>query len=168
MIAAAIALAVAAAALWRRRKREKAAAAVVLSPEELARLELQKLAASGLMETDVKVYFVELTAIVRRYIERTTGIRAPEQTTEEFLCEISRDSSPLFLGEGPEVRANPLSKGEGMPCERLKDFLESADLVKFAAYRPRREDIQESFQRAEVFIGLKLREPASLPKEALV
>jgi len=50
----------------------------------------QKLAASGLMETDVKVYFVELTAIVRRYIERTTGIRAPEQTTEEFLCEIRR------------------------------------------------------------------------------
>ena len=96
------------------------------------------------------VYFVELTAIVRRYIERTTGIHAPEQTTEEFLREISR--------------ANTFGREEN---ERLKDFLESADLVKFAAYRPRREDIQESFQRAEVFIGLRPQESAMQPKEAV-
>jgi hypothetical protein len=106
------------------------------------------------METDVKSYYVELTAIVRRYIERTTGIRAPEQTTEEFLREVSRCSSPL-------------PKGEGMNNFRLKDFLESADLVKFAAHRPRREDILESFRRAEIFIGTMTDEPNSELKEAL-
>jgi hypothetical protein len=140
--------------IWRRQRKEKAALALVLSPEELARLELQKLAESGWMETDVKSYYVELTAIVRRYIERTTGIRAPEQTTEEFLREVSRCSSPL-------------PKGEGMNNFRLKDFLESADLVKFAAHRPRREDILESFRRAEIFIGTMTDEPNSELKEAL-
>ena len=34
------------------------------------------------------LYYMELTAVVRRYIERTTGVRAPEQTTEEFLHEV--------------------------------------------------------------------------------
>ncbi len=76
VLAAAIVLVIAMIVLWRRRRREKAALAAVLSPEELARMEMRKLAASGWMRTDVKLYFVELTAIVRRYIERTTGIRA--------------------------------------------------------------------------------------------
>ena len=44
--------------------------------------------------------------------------------------------------------------------DRLRNFLESADLVKFAAYRPRQEDIEESFSRAKIFIGLKPQEPA--------
>jgi hypothetical protein len=151
IITCAIVLAVVGIVIWRRRKLEKAAEAAVLSPEELARLELQKLVDSGWMETDVKQYFVELTAIVRRYIERTTGIRAPEQTTEEFLREISR--------------VNTFAHEEN---ERLKEFLESADLVKFAAFRPRREDIQESFRRAEVFISVKLQESAEQLKEAVL
>ena len=44
--------------------------------------ELHQLSHSGLADSDVKRFYVELTAIVRRYIERTTGIRAPEQTTK--------------------------------------------------------------------------------------
>jgi hypothetical protein len=160
---------------WRRRKQEKAAAALVLSPEELARLELQKLAESGWMESDVKLYFVELTAIVRRYIERTTGIRAPEQTTEEFLREISRLSSSgatAGLSSSAELltkfaTAGQASSGTPISSKALREFLESADLVKFAAHRPRREDIEESFRRAEAFIGLQLRVAASSPEETL-
>jgi hypothetical protein len=134
----------------RRKKRESAAEPVVLSPEELARLELKNLAESGWMKTDVKLYFVELTAIVRRYIERTTGVRAPEQTTEEFLREISQAND--FVAEANAA---------------LKNFLESADLVKFAAYHPRLEDIEESFRRAEAFIGLKFRESLPESQESL-
>jgi hypothetical protein len=36
----------------------------------------------------------------------------------------------------------------------LKDFLESADLVKFAAHQPMFSDVEESFRRAKVFVGL--------------
>jgi hypothetical protein len=137
--------------LWRRKKQAKAVMAVILSPEELARLELKKLAQSRLAETDVVQFYVELTAVVRRYIERTTGIRAPEQTTEEFLHEISR--------------ANTFNRDMN---ERLRNFLESADLVKFAAYKPRQEDIEEGFSRAKIFIGLKPQEPARETREAAV
>ena len=144
-------LAIAGWRLWRRIKRKQLETEIVLSPEELARLELEKLARSRLAETDVVQFYVELTAVVRCYIERTTGVRAPEQTTEEFLREIS-------LANTFDRRTN----------ERLRDFLESADLVKFAAHRPRPDDIEESFSRAKIFIGLKSQEPATQPREAAV
>jgi hypothetical protein len=44
---------------------------------------------------------------------------------------------------------------------RLADFLESADLVKFAAFEPGREDVEESFRRAKVFIRLEKMEVAA-------
>jgi hypothetical protein len=135
----------------RHFQRKQVAAAIVLTPEEMARLELEKLSRSGLAETDVVQFYVELTAVVRRYIERTTGIRAPEQTTEEFLREISR--------------ANTFNRETN---ERLRNFLESADLVKFAAHRPRTEDIAEGFSRAKIFIGLKSQAPARQPQETAV
>ena len=146
-----IALAITGWLTRRHFKLKQVAAAVVLSPEELAQVELEKLARSGLAETDVVQFYVELTAVVRRYIERTTGIRAPEQTTEEFLREISQ--------------ANTFNRDTN---ERLRNFLESADLVKFAAFRPRHEDVEESFSRAKIFIGLKPQGPARQEREAAV
>jgi LPXTG-motif cell wall-anchored protein len=121
---------------WRRKRRSDAIDAIVLSPEQIAVAALEQLVESRLAETDVKLFFVELTAIVRRYIEQTTGIRAPEETTEEFLREIAR--SKRFSAEEKQ---------------RLQNFLGAADLVKFAAYQPRWEDIDESIQRARLFIG---------------
>jgi hypothetical protein len=120
-----------------RRRRAAATAGPPPTPRELAAMELQRLWASFQQTEDVKVFYVELTATVRRYIERTTGVHAPEQTTQEFLHEISRRRD--FPAE---------------ESARLKSFLESADLVKFAAYQPRRDDIEESYRRAKVFVGL--------------
>ncbi len=185
--------------LFRRRRRVSAAVVVILTPEEIADQELDRLVASGLAERNVKLFYVELTAIVRRYIERTTGIRAPEQTTEEFLREISRGGS-LSHWERVRVRAAddserpsppaPLPKGEGstngslsqkregssngsLPqngegwlqdnLARLRDFLEAADLVKFAAHRPRGEDLDESVRRARLFIGLRRAQQSLAP-----
>ena len=140
-----VALTVAGALIWWRRKRRRREEIVrQLSPRELAWLELQRLLESNLAEEDVKRFYLELTAVVRRYIERSTGVRAPEQTTEEFLIQISRDAT------------YPVEESQ-----RLKSFLESADLVKFAAYRPRGEDIEESFRRAKRFLALETTEVAA-------
>jgi hypothetical protein len=134
---------------WQRRCRARdVAAAIMLTPEELANLELDKLVESGLADRDIKLFYVELTGVVRRYIERTTSVRAPEQTTEEFLREISR--------------AHTFGREE---CLRLREFLESADLVKFAAHRPRADDIAESIHRARRFIGAGCVASASQPQE---
>ncbi len=129
---------IAVAAVWFALHKRKKEEEIPLGPGQLAYLELQRLIEQNLAETDVKLFYVELTGIVRRYIERTTGIRAPEQTTEEFLREIS------------ETETFDRQVGR-----RLRHFLESADLVKFAAYSPRKEDIEEAFYKAKVFIGLE-------------
>ncbi|MEA1950535.1 MAG: hypothetical protein U9N87_04075 [Planctomycetota bacterium] len=121
---------------WWRRKAIERAKIRILTPAELAAMALDKLRESHLAENDAKLYYVELTGIVRLYIERTTGIRAPEQTTEEFLREIA--ARETFDRER---------------SVRFRNFLEAADLVKFAAHRPRHEDVEESFARAENFVG---------------
>jgi hypothetical protein len=117
--------------------RQKIKAQRPLTPRELAARELRELASSHLAERDVKLFYVGLTGVVRRFIERTTGIRAPEQTTEEFLREVSQRQT----FESNENR-------------RLKNFLEAADMVKFAAYRPLEGDVDSSIKKAKVFVGL--------------
>jgi len=87
-----------------------------MSPIERAMAELQRLLGRNLPGKGLfKDFYIELTMVVRRYIERTHGIRAPGQTTQEFLSAASKH--PVFT---PEVLA------------QLKAFLESADMVKFA------------------------------------
>jgi len=138
---AATAAVIGAVAGWWLLRRRKARSVRVPTPAELAGMELRRLRESELAARDVKLFYVELTAIVRRYIERTKGIRAPEQTTQEFLQEISRRTD--FPGE---------------ESRRLRSFLEAADLVKFAAHQPRDEDVEESLHRASVFVGGAERE----------
>ncbi len=121
--------------LWRRR-RQQGAQEVKLSPREQAVRDLERLWASDTARQDVKLFYVRLTGIVRTYIEQTTGIRAPEETTEEFLRDISTKS--VF------------SRAEH---DRLAKFLEAADLVKFAAVRPSFDDVKESYQRARSFVN---------------
>ncbi len=106
-------------AWWLRRVREEVKLRRV-SPRERALRELDRLLAGGLLDHDrIKDFYVELTMVVRRYIERQYAVRAPEQTTDEFLADISRRN--LF----PSATTN-----------RLQAFLEAADRVKFAAFVP--------------------------------
>lgn len=70
----------AAASIRTRQKIKK------MSPKERAFFELSALLKKKLPEKGLfKDFYIELTMVVRRYIERRYGIRAPEQTTEEFL-----------------------------------------------------------------------------------
>ena len=90
-----------------------------LSPIERAWVELDRLLKKGLPGRGrYKDFYVELTMVVRRYIQRKYGIKAPHLTTEEFLREIGRGASSAL---GPVTNS-----------ESLRKFLESADMVKFA------------------------------------
>ncbi len=134
-------LAIAEFVLWMKR-RKQVDSEPQLSPQELAWLELEEIVERNLAEADVKEFYVELTGVVRRYIERSTGVHAPEQTTEEFLREIL---------------ANAVFANDDQQC--LKGFLESADLVKFAAFEPAATDVEASFNRAQEFIRLQRGTP---------
>lgn len=91
-----------------------------MSPKERALTELRKLLALHLIEKDqLKEFYLRLTMIVRRYIERAHHVRAPEQTTEEFLSAAR---------EHPDFTPETVAK--------LERFLQAADLVKFAGVQP--------------------------------
>src|SRR5262245_1140736 len=107
------------------------------TPEEVAHAALAQLLAENLPARGlIKEFYLRLTGIVRQYVEDTTGIRAPEQTTEEFLRNIR--SRAVF----PPERS-----------VRLADFLESADLVKYAGQLPDEGQIDQAVARAHEFVN---------------
>jgi hypothetical protein len=137
-VAAGIATVVSITALWRRRQRRPVEQRR-LTPEEIAHAALaallaEKLPARGL----IKEFYLRLTGIVRLYIENTTGLRAPEQTTEEFLRDMR--SREMF---SPERSV------------RLAEFLEAADMVKYAGQEPDEVQIDEAVLRAREFVDMK-------------
>jgi hypothetical protein len=83
----------------------------------------------------IKLFYEKLSGCLRQYIENRFQLRAPEQTTEEFL-ENLKTSSVLQLEYKQE----------------LQKFLEHCDLVKFARYQPSNEQINESLTIAEQFV----------------
>jgi len=123
--------------LWRLLKRVKREVELRrMSPRERALLELRELLDRELPEHDqTKEFYFELTMIVRRYIERAHAVRAPEQTTEEFLTAITADA-----------RFTPAT------LERLRAFLQAADLVKYAAYQPGSDAVAQATGTAQSYI----------------
>lgn len=139
-----IAVVIIAIAYWLLSRR-KALAVVVptLSPEDVAHRALAELIAEELPSRGmVKEFYLRLTGIVRVFIEGKTGLRAPEQTTEEFL----RD-----------MRAS--SRFDGQQASRLQEFLTAADLVKYAGQTPDESSITQSLERAREFIAIRFDHP---------
>jgi hypothetical protein len=121
---------------YRRRVNSRESTDIRLKAHEIAYNELKALVDENLIEKgDIKQFFLRLSAIVRRYIENRFGLRAPEQTTEEFLSGLEAASD--FPAE-----FKPL----------LNNFLKYSDLVKFARFKPGNEDIQKSFDSCKAFI----------------
>ncbi len=136
---------------WRRRKRLERDAIPPPAPHEVAYAELAKLLASGLLEKgEAKLFYLRLSNVLRRYIEGRFGLRAPEQTTEEFLIEL-RQGQPF----GPAHQ------------QLLQSFLEHCDLVKFAELQPSRDEAQATVAVCRRFIDeTKHEEPTPEPVAA--
>jgi len=118
--------------LWRgARRRARRRSAYEVAMDRLMKL----LARPRRAPAEIDTFFVELSALVRWYLENRFDLRAPELTTEEFLDSMSR--SP---GLSPEHQA------------LLRDFLHRADLVKFANFLPSAEDIDQSVIAARRFL----------------
>jgi len=88
-----------------------------------------------LKRREFKLYYIELSDIVRRYLENRFNLRAPEMTTEEFLNS---------------VKDNKMLSYEHKSL--LRDFLSHCDLVKFAKYEPPEKEAGLSFESAKRLI----------------
>ena len=126
--------------LWiRRRSKSQVVELPKQTPEEIAHAALAALLAEKLPSQGlVKEFYLRLTGLVRQFIEGTTGLRAPEQTTEEFLRAMR--SKDVFTAER---------------STRLKEFLEAADMVKYAAQQPDETQIELSILRAREFVEVR-------------
>lgn len=122
---------------WRKRKRGSAI------PEELplpahvvAYHRLAWLSTSELIEDgQIDQYFTILTEIVREYIENRFRVKAMEMTTQEFF-----EQSLRKLNLYPNQQ------------EVLREFLQSADLVKYARHIPGYEQIHQAYETAKRFV----------------
>lgn len=125
--------------LWggaRALRRRRARPAPPVPPVVWALRELARLEQTDWFEPQrVREFYYRLSEIVRVYIERQFGLRAPEMTSEEFMGMLVR-------------------QGDALPCDRdrLRAFLEACDVVKYAAFRPRREDAEEALRAARAFV----------------
>jgi hypothetical protein len=140
LVVAAIAVGVAtlgvAAAYFIRKARARRRVAAQRSAYDEAVAHLAALAGGGAPAAErADAWFVELSAIVRRYLEQRYEIRAPELTTEEFL---------LVATARPELTASHR--------RLLTTFLERCDRVKFAGYRPDAGESIASLDAARGFV----------------
>jgi hypothetical protein len=120
---------------WIRRTR-RPHAPVPVSAYRKAMDAIQQIENAGWLERgEVDRFYTELSGVVRRYIEERFGLRAPEQTTEEFLQELSR--RPVL------VDTQRLA---------LSHFLEQCDLVKFAKVRPTTHEGGMALRAARAFV----------------
>jgi hypothetical protein len=122
---------------WYRRLRRAAAIPLVQRPAHmLALAALEHLQHQDLIGQErIEEFYVRVSTILRRYVELRFGLRAPEQTTEEFLIST--------LATGGLIAAH---------CDLLEAFLQHCDLVKFARHRPMPGAMKETFESAKTFV----------------
>ena len=114
-----------------RKKEKKPKVKVVVAPIQEALLRLKELDEKHLLEQNkIKIYYSELTDIVRTYIEKDINIPALESTTNELIETILDFNASSKLGISKETIAD------------LKEILQTADLVKFAKSSPNFEEIK--------------------------
>lgn len=118
--------------LWTREAAQRKR----ISAYEVAIGRLTALEASGMPGPDeADEWYVDLSSVVRRYLEDRFALRAPELTTEEFLREARRSGALTDAHRG-----------------LLSSFLEGCDRVKFAAYHPEESESREALDSARSFV----------------
>lgn len=101
-----------------------------IPPFDAAKMRLKELDNKKLIsQNKIKLYYVELTDIVRTFIERELNIPALESTTDELLETIVDFNSSSKLNIPKET------------ISKLENLLQEADLVKFAKSKPLQNEI---------------------------
>lgn len=118
------------------------------TPYEQARIELTE-AERRAADTDDKTYSASVSNALRTYLEGAFGLRAPEQTTDEFLESAQSDKRI------PEDALHA-----------LENFLKLCDLAKFARHAFGQNERNELLKTARDFIEKAHRERMHVVKEA--
>ncbi|MBI4368301.1 MAG: hypothetical protein HY588_02795 [Candidatus Omnitrophica bacterium] len=126
-----------------KRAQSKADSKRIPTPHEEAYHALSQLQHSDLLKRGlVKLYFLRMSEILRRYFERRYEIRALESTSYEVLEALKRLLPPEIL-------------------ETITDVLSFCDLVKFAKYNPLPVEILHQNAQAKLIVDKTKEESVS-------
>lgn len=129
-LAGVLAAVLAAKVAFRRRKKQTVDPESLLPAHERAALELGRLQKKDLIAAGrTKEHYSELSAILKRYLDRRYEGQTAELTTVETL--------EFLTGKGTELFAR----------DAAKEILDGSDLVKFANWEPQRVLAQELERR---------------------
>jgi hypothetical protein len=134
--------------LWRRaraRRERLPTPAEVQAAQEDALAELEKLRPLIQVATS-RQYAIGASGVVRRYIERRFGIRAPKRSTEEFLLE-----------------AQSSQRLDGRHRTNLAGFLAGCDFLKFARALAEVPELEQLHRAAVLVISETQKEAAPTP-----
>lgn len=126
--------------LWRRRRRPSAAPP--LDPREHALAELDRLRASGLLESDVEAFAAGTSAVVRAFAATADPRLGPDLTTSELLDRLIESGT------------------RGEDVDAIERALTQADLAKFARRPPGRERALQDWEASRRWVE-GFRSPAS-------
>jgi hypothetical protein len=149
--------------IWKKKNPtlyEEVEILAAMPPFEEAFERLKKLDEKLLWQNNhVKQYYIELTEIIRIYIEKELHIPALESTTDELITTLEDFNDAKTID----------TSREGI--RKLKELLREADLVKFAKSKPLSYEIEEDRKDAEFILEElkpKVEEPENVeetPKE---
>jgi len=123
-------------AAWYWSRRHWRGGQKMISPDQWALREIQRLTISELATSEeIERFHLQLSDVMRRYMELRFQVPALEQTTTEFFATLSR--SPLLNADGQAL---------------FRDFMERCDLVKFALVRPGPEECGKLSEMACRFV----------------
>jgi len=128
--------------LWKRRNRRRSAYDIAVGRLEVLRTRPRPDSAA------MDGFFVELSDIVRRYLEDRYSLHAPELTTEEFL--IAAGNAEL----------------DDERLGFLHGFLRAADRVKFARHIPSSGQVESLVVAVDDFLE-RTREPTTRDKTSI-
>jgi len=135
-----------------KNKLEEKEKVPAIPPFELAKKRLKELDEKHLLEKSrVKQYYVELTDIVRNFIESEMHIPALESTTDELMETITDFNKNSHLDIPKDILL------------KLQNLLKDADLVKFAKSKPLPNEIDLHRTDAEKIIDIM--HPKAVNKE---
>jgi hypothetical protein len=125
--------------LWKRKRAaavEATAPIPDVPPDEEALHALDRLAVSGnLVRGEFRAFYIALTDIAKRYLERRLGAPVQEMTSAEMVA---------FLREGPH---------ESVLAGPLRDLATAADSVKFARGEGMREEAERHLAAVRFAVG---------------
>lgn len=140
-VTASLALLGIALALWRVWRRR----AVAPPAHQACALERLDAARSLMSPERAREFSIEVSSIVRDFIEACYACAAAHRTTDEFLRDLVRDS------------AGPLAAHRAL----LAEFLAECDLAKFGGWRLARENMERLLERARAFVLAPPPSPAA-------